>query len=315
MFQKTIILLIAALLIAIPLQGISYAQNNIDAPNYVQYCDRTLREHSNDALIPALSAVESQILQVEAFLATFDSGNLIFLEAISLAEEAIVVWNDTPRIQCLSPFNADMTHALDELLIAMLYGQVTDTNAFAAHRNVATTLFGRIRQETQAAISYLQTTPIPTPEPVVVAEDTPDPTEELPPADTEAQPRSNEELSDILIADLPANGVTVLRDAGVQVFPENTLVVVRLDRFVSSDGQEFDLANSLFTFDVLSQIMADWPELADVSRIAIETYDGTIRTLYAEASGDNFRAYFYDAVITEEAFTADLILQEADTPE
>ena len=122
--------------------------------------------------------------------------------------------------------------------------------------------------------------------------------------------RTSEELTQILTDFLLNNGISVLIDAGVQAVPENTLIVIRLNKFEDPD-ENFDLPNTYFTFDVLSRLITNWPELEEITRIVVETYEGTERTLYVEAAGADFRGYYYGGTLTEDAFQAKLRIEEA----
>lgn len=70
-----------------------------------------------------------------------------------------------------------------------------------------------------------------------------------------------------------------------------------------------DLTNTIFTLDRLALILADWPELAEVSTVTLNTYDAETVVLVVSVTGDNFRAHYSDGILTKDEFTAQLAVQ------
>ncbi len=313
-------LLVLLMSLAIPLGGVAQAQ---EAPIYVRYCDAARQTNGEAPLRTVLDNVETQLQTVEAFLESFESGTLTYIEGIALAEDALNNWDESSKIDCLAALNSDVQRALSEVLISMLYGQLVEGDRSQSHLDTARTLIATIRERSDAARTYLeqplQTADASAPpsttadtETDTEAEST-DTTAEQPAttdADTDGGLRTQQELTNLLTDYLTNNGVTVLIDAAVQPNPDNTLIVVRLNRF-EANGQIFDLENSLFTMDIIADAIADWPEQADLTRVVVETYDGTSRVLFAEASGENFLAHYYENTLPRDQFIDSLTLEPA----
>lgn len=298
--RRALILLTLTVLILLAPLAQAQPPDEESIPLYVRYCNFTREQTGDETLIAAVEEAGRQFETISTFLQEVENGRRTFLEAIAAGEEAVAAWDAAQKLDCLAPLNADVTRALQEIVIAMLYGQLTDTDNSATHLQTARTMMDNIARQSTEAISYLTTTPLVEPTPTL------DPN--APPTPEEGAVRSSEELSAELTSFLQNNGVTVLIEAGVQSFPGNTLIVVQLDRYVAN-GRDYDYDNTLFTFEVISRAIQDWPELEDISRIAIETYDGGNRTLYAETSGENFRSHYYVQTLSDEEFVNQLIIQ------
>ncbi|MFP4323054.1 MAG: hypothetical protein ACLFTK_11425 [Anaerolineales bacterium] len=309
-------MLIVCLSMLLPLSGPLQAQDSL-VPIYVRYCDAERQTIGDDTLRAAFDEVETQLQAVEDFLARFEAGTLTFIEGIALAEEAQTNWDNTTKIDCMAPLNTDVQRTMAEVLISMLYGQMVDGDSSERHLFIAEDLIATIRLQSQAARSYLD-------QPVEVAQE---PDEQAPPAEeapveedsaeedaapeTEEDARTTEGLTAELTNYLTNNGVTVLIDAAVQPFPDSTLIVVRLNRF-EANGQFFDVENSLFTMDVIAEAIADWPEVAALISVVVETYDDSNqRVLFAEATGEDFRNHYFDNTLPRDQFVDTLNLDPA----
>lgn len=287
MRRTTLLFLVAFLLMTLPL---THAQEEATAPDYVRFCERD----NDQALIDTLNASTPQLDEINNALAPFDTGNLTYLEGIGIAEGFIATWETAVLPDCLLPLKKEVDDTLNNLLLAMLYGQVENAAKSTEHLEKFKALQGEIRTNVALAVEYLNT-------PVAAAET---PADETTPADPNAL-RSSEELNPQLQDFLLNNGVSVLENAGIQVFPNETLILVELNRF----SPEYDLPNVLYTLDVLSELIADWPETSHVANIVVETYDGTERVQVVTASGDAFRNYYYNGTLTQADFEAQLTVQ------
>jgi len=304
--MKKLVSFMMLLALLLPM-GSSFAQSPDDAPAYARYCDNTRRSLGEAPLRAALEDLEEQLKTVDSFLSVLGAGNRTFLEGITETQVLMTTWDETNKIDCMVAMHLDAQILFSELLIAMLYGQILDNANSQAHLATARAQLDTIRRESANALEYLaQPLPDLEEDPTAEPEITPEPEETEEPA-----LRSGEELTTLLTDYLSNNGVTVLIDAGVQVFPGDTLIVIRLDRFTSASGQTFDYENTYFTFDVLARLIVDWAEVNEISRIAIETYDAANRVLYAEAGGDSFRAHYVENAISAEEFQQGLLVQEA----
>lgn len=287
MRRTTLLFLVAFLLMTLPL---THAQEEATAPDYVRFCERD----NDQALIDTLNASTPQLDEINNALAPFDTGNLTYLEGIGIAEGFIATWETAVLPDCLLPLKKEVDDTLNNLLLAMLYGQVENAAKSTEHLEKFKALQGEIRTNVALAVEYLNT-------PVAAAET---PADETTPADPNAL-RSSEALNPELQDFLLNNGVSVLENAGIQVFPGNTLILIQLNRF----SPEYDLPNVIYTLDVLSDLIADWPETSHVVNIVVETYDGTERVQVVTASGDAFRNYYYNGTLTQADFEAQLTVQ------
>lgn len=294
----TVLLLIVFAMSLVPM-NITSAQDPT-APVYMRYCDRT--RDGDENLQGTLNDAEALLTALEDVLIELDNGRQAFIEVAAVAEESLATWDTTVRAECMFALNEDVIRLHNEILISSLYGQIPNPEQTAAHRQLADDLFFRIRTESQNAENAMSG-PIPTATPTL------DPSGPTPTASPTLAVRSGEELTQVLTDFLLNNGISVLIDAGVQVVPGNTLIVIRLEKFEDPD-ENFDLPNTYFTMDVLSRLVTNWPELEDITRIVIETYDGVERTLYVESTGEDFRAYYYGGTLTEAAFQAKLRIEE-----
>jgi hypothetical protein len=276
------------------------------APRYALYCERTRAQLGEQPLYDFLDGVESNIQAVETYLTQFSQGNLTYLEGIQLTEQVLTAYSQLPKLDCLAALDLDASTAFNAVLIGMLYGQITQVSESARYLDLAIQGFARIREESARARQAFAV-PLPT--------STPLPTPTLTPSPTPLDVRSTDELNAELQSRLPELGVTVLVSARVERLPDTTLVVVvGLSRFIGRDGQIFDLPNSLFTLDALSQIVNTWNELPFISRFVIETFDGSQRTLSVTATGEAFRAYYYDFTLSEADFLAGLTQETSPAP-
>lgn len=275
-------LLISQLIIVLP----SSAQ---DAPAYIQFCDPT-----DPNLETLLTSGSDRVTAVATSFANFQTGNLTALEGIAAGEQELLAWQNVASIDCLAPFDRDVTTLLSNFLIVMLYAQ-NEVNPEIQEAFVVGTeqLIGNLQTGVEESLTYIQNF---------------DPSAETTPEEETTEPttiRTTEELTSLLAADLQANGITVLREASFQAVPDNMLVQIALDRVEGFD----DFTNTAFTFDVLAGIIGEWPELPEITRIIVETYAGDERTLYVESSGDNFRSYYYDGTLSQEDFNNALTRQ------
>ncbi|HLA44073.1 MAG TPA: hypothetical protein VJZ27_11590 [Aggregatilineales bacterium] len=312
MRNKIILLLMLPVLLIAPLSGVLAQEPT--SPRYGQFCDDLRRQQPGEEAVlnASLDEVETQLQTLDTILSDLNAGTLTYLEAINLSEQAIARWAETPRIDCLAAFSGDVTAALDELLIAMLYGQITQNEQSQSHLLKSTDLIAQIRRESATARAYFAQ---PLQEEVASAPTSEDPTGNLEPVpeeqlEQETGLRSSEELNPLLDQLLRTNSISVLRTASIQVFPGNTVIKLDLDKFVDP-AQDYDMDNTLFTLDVLASQIADWQEVPEITIIAVETFanNGTQRTLYVEATGESFRAHYYDQTLGRDAFIQTLNVQ------
>jgi hypothetical protein len=301
------LLLVIVAMLVMPL-GSVFAQDP-NAPLYVRYCTGIRAEIGDATIQKGLDDVDALLVIVSDLLSTFDSGNMTVPEGITRAEEIQRLWEGTAKVECLAPLNMDVFRTTNELLIAMLYGQILDLQSQNRHRAVVDQLLISIDSQVDQSRTYLSR-PLPTVTPTP-ATPTPGPTSTPVTEIITATPglRDSATLSQEMTNYLKGNGVTVLLQAQIEVFPGDTLVTVRLSRFVGSDGNNFDYANSIFTFNALAGLLVDWIETAEISQIAIETYDGTTRTLYVATTGDNFRGRYIENTMSQEEFEAQLTVE------
>ncbi len=255
-------------------------------PEYLRFCDTS----NPQPLIDSFNQVIPQFEEIDESLVPFDSGSLTFLEGVLLAEDFVTTWEQEVAVpDCLLPLKVDVDNALNDLLLAMLYGQIENLTKSNEYMESSRALREKIRTDAEAAIEFLSA-----PDEVAATSAT----------DPNAL-RSAEELNPELQNYLLNNGVTVLDDAGIQVFPGNTLVLIQLNRF----APEYDLPNVLFTLDRLAELIGDWPETQEISSIVVETYEGTERVLVVTASGTIFRDYYYNGTLTKDQFESQLVVQ------
>ncbi len=260
-----------------------------EPPEYLRYCDR-----SNDpALIESLNLTTPQLDEIDQTLEPFENGNLTFLEGITLAEEMVNAWATITLPDCLLPLKKDVDDALNSLLFAMLYGQIENPAKSTQFLEFSNGLRAEIRTNIAAAVDYLNT-------PAETA------AEETTTTETDENGlRSSETLNPLLNDFLLNNGVSVLDNAGIQVFPGNTLILIQLNRF----SAEYDLPNVLYTLDQLGALIKEWPETNEITNIVVETYDGSERVLVVTSTGEAFRNYYINGTLTKEEFEAQLVQQ------
>lgn len=313
MMKKIMLAMLPLILIAVPALGLVQAQEDTSAPLYVRFCESTRRALGEEPIAQELANAQPFVDRYQNLIAQYDTGQLTALQGVADAELLLADWDATPRaVNCLAPFYMDMRGAISELLIGMLYWQTIDVDNRDIHISNSKVFADRVRNDSANAISFLDI-PLPdvaTPDPLVVTA-TPEPTNTPDPNATEepATLRSSEELSNLLTEYLQDNNITVLRSASVQAFPNETFVFVQLDRFTAADGTTFDYENSLFTMDVIADLVADWQELDDISRVIIETWVEQERVLYVESTGENFRARYIEDTLTQEDFEFSLFIE------
>ncbi len=258
-----------------------------ETPDYLRFCDAA----DTQALIDSFNQISPQLDQLEQALAPFETGNLTYIEGVTMAEGFITSWEQMSLPDCLLPVKKDVDDVLNDLLLAMMYGQLEDQAKSDEYMQSSVALREQVRVNVQAALEFLSLAPIAATTPST-------------PTDPNAL-RTGEELNPQLQSYLLENGVTVLDDAGIQVFPGNTLVLIQLNRF----SAEYDYPNVLFTLDQLADLIEDWPETQEISSIVVETYEGTERVLLVTVPGEVFREYYYNGALTKEEFEAQLIQQ------
>ncbi|MBZ0305082.1 MAG: hypothetical protein K8I82_03350 [Anaerolineae bacterium] len=257
-------------------------------PDYLRFCDAS----DTQELISTFNQISPQLDQLEQALVPFESGNLTYIEGVAMAEGFVASWEQMPLPDCLLPVKKDVDDVLNDLLLAMMYGQLENQAKSDEHMQLSVALREQVRVNVQAALEFLNLAPVAP--------------EETPESSTDPNAlRTGEELNPQIQSHLMENGVTVLDNAGIQVFPGNTLVLIQLNRF----SAEYDYANVLFTLDQLADLIRDWPETQEISSIVVETYEGTERVLLVTVPGEVFREYYYNGALTKEEFEAQLVQQ------
>jgi|GEM_PF-6044509 len=298
--------------------GFVQAQENVNAPLYVRFCDDTRLGQGTEPIAAELNGAISVVEQFDAFIQNYEVGAVTALQGISETQAFLDAWNQAPKpFNCLAPYYGDINQALSELLISMLYWETGSIEQRDIHFQNARVIMDRIRNDSTNSVAYLDANPVTQPEPLVVTA-TPNPEDEVVEEEpveeeTASELRTSEELSAILNTYLLENNITVLRNVAVQAFPDDTFIVIQLDQFTADDGTTFDYENTVFTFNVLAAEVTTWPELDDISRIIIETYADEERVFYVESNGDNFRARYATDTLSQEDFETALVINPAET--
>jgi hypothetical protein len=306
-YRHYLLALLIALVALWPGPALAQDEAENAAPLYVRHCNATRLAQGEDSIEGIFNEVEGRLNTLEETLEQFDLGNLTYLEGITQAEAALSEWAASPiqAFSCLAPLESDVTALLHEILVAMLYGQIQRMEDSTRHLDIAKALITQIRAESQLARDFLLTPVVVATEPEATPEAEPEVTEEAPPPG----PRTAEELTAATKDYLANNGVTVLIDASVQLLPDSMTITILLDRFVLN-GADLDYENSLFTLEVLQGLLFNWAELPQLTLVRVQTFDAGSPTLTVEASGADFRARYYEGTLTEEDFTARLVITE-----
>lgn len=288
--------------------GNAFAQDENSLPLYARYCNPTRLAQGDEAINAVLNDLSPRLNDLEAFLGLMGNGNLTYIEGITQAEQAIADWNASPiqQIPCLAALDNDVTTMLNEILVAMFYGQIVNTEASQTHLQTAQTLLNQIRAESAAAAQYIAL-PVPTPEPTQAALPT-----DAPPTTDAASGPNNDQLTQVILDFLRNNGITMVSNGGVQTSEDGWTVNLVLNR-QALNGEALDYRNSLWVLDVLAQLLPTWPEIDDLGNIRLETFDGSTRTTVIEADGASFRARYINGEINQADFETSLAVTE-ETP-
>jgi hypothetical protein len=313
MHRKLIAVMLSIAVLAVPL-ALSFAQESQpgetgpQAPLFVRFCEDARRARGEEEFRTVLTTASGLVEDLQISLDAFNRGNLTFLEGIAQAEVGLGSWDAVLLDDCMAALDTDMGRVMSEVLAAMLYGQLTRTDESTSHLNNAGILINTLRAGIEEANTWLDTPladldAIPTAEPTVEGEVTAEPTEEA------TGLRDASVLNPLLSDELLDNGISLLREVNVQISPTGIVVVVNIDRLTGGDA-ETDMANTIFTYDQLGEILLDWPELTQVNTLIINTYDETgAVVLTASAIGENFRNHYVNNVMTAEEFIAFLAIQ------